>query len=319
MQRKPEQQEKEEKILPAVPMTGKKKEHGEQLVTKDQEESPDMVDEILGRRRNTRQQGKETQKEEESGDNKYNPSGNAKQKCETATADRERKKRVPPPPSARVDESKIDEEAVAKLEKTRLERLREEADKKEENKDDLEIAKPKKEEEERMPEQPLTPLLPREESPIGDRSTTEEMEDDKAEQCAAEERDARQTPPSQAWHRNTRPAEPKIPKQWKLEEPKPRLEGEQARIRLDQLAYLAMWMKEDDETRYFWEGRQPDQEAEIARLAREMQKTDQQLGQGATAQCIASKLREWGYEEPLGAPSQETAPETKKGEVHRYH
>ena len=45
-------------------------------------------------------------------------------------------------------------------------------------------------------------------------------------------------------------------------------------------AYLAMWMKEDDETRYFWEGRQPDQEADIARLAREMQKTDQQLGQG---------------------------------------
>ena len=141
------------------------------------------------------------------------------------------------------------------------------------------------------------------------------MEDDKAEQCEAVERDVLQPPTSQAWRRNT---QHKIPKQRKLEEPGPRLEGEQARIRLDQLAYLAMWMKEDDETRVFWEGRQPDQEADIARLAREMQKTDQQLGQGATAQCIASKLTEWGYEEPLGAPSQEAAPETTEGEAHRY-
>ena len=43
-----------------------------------------------------------------------------------------------------------------------------EADKKEENKDDREIAKPKEPEEEKMAEQPLTPLLPREDSPIGD-------------------------------------------------------------------------------------------------------------------------------------------------------
>ena len=306
--------------MPVVTMTGNKKRHGEQLVTMDQEESPDMVDEILGRRTNTRQQRKETQNEEENCGNKRNQSGNTKQKCKMATADREGKKRVPPPPSARVDESRIDEDAVAKLEKARLERLREESDEKKENKDNLDTANPKEEKEKGKAEQsqPLTPLVPREESPIGDGSTTEEVEDDKAEQCAAVELDARQTPPSQAWHRNTRPAEPKIPKQWKLEEPKPRLDGEQALIRLDQLAYLAMWMKEDDETRFFREGRQPGQEADIARLAREMQKTDQQLGQGATAQCIASRLTEWGYEEPLGAPSQETAPETTDGEAGHY-
>ena len=147
-----------------------------------------------------------------------------------------------------------------------------------------------------MAQQPLTPLQPREDS----------------EQCAL------QPPTSQAWHRNTRPAEPKTPKQRKWEEPGPRLEGERASIRLEQLAYLAMWMKEDDETRFFWEGTQPDQDADVARLAREMQKTDQQLGQGATAQCIASKLTEWGYAEPLGGASQEAAPETTEGEAHRY-
>ena len=85
-----------------------------------------------------------------------------------------------------------------------------------------------------------------------------------------------------------------------------------------QLAYLAMWMKEDDETRFFWEGTQPDQDADVAGLAREMQKTDQQLGQGATAQCIASKLTKWGYAEHLGGASQEAAPETTEGEAHRY-
>ena len=77
-------------------------------------------------------------------------------------------------------------------------------------------------------------------------------------------------------------------------------------------------MKEDDETRRFWEGKQPDQEADVSRLAREMQTTDQQLGQGATAQCIASRLTEWGYDDPLGVPSQEKTPETTDREVDRY-
>ena len=149
-----------------VTMTGKKKRHGEQLVTMDQEESPDMVDEILGRRTNTRQQKKETQNEEENCDNKHNQSGNTKQKCKMATADREGKKRVPPPPSARVDESRIDEEAVAKLEKARLERLREESDEKKENKDNADTANPKEEGEKGKAEQsqPLTPLVPREDA-----------------------------------------------------------------------------------------------------------------------------------------------------------
>ena len=294
----------------------------------EEESSPDMVAVILGEAEERRpRQGK--QKEERTTTSPPARSGTQESAPPVQT-------RVPPSESARVSaellrqrneeirqrEQRIEwqnwENAAKKYLKTRRQlqereeaRVREEVNKKEENKDDREIAKPKEAEKERMAEQPLTPLLPREESPIGDQSTTEQMEDDKAEQWAL------QSPTSQAWHRNTRPAEPKIPKQRKWEEPAPRLEGERASIRLEQLAYLAMWMKEDDETRYFWEGRQPDQEADFARLAREMQKTDPQLGQGATARCIASKLTEWGYEEPLGAPSQEAAPETTEVEAHR--
>ena len=270
---KPEPQQKEEKIDAAVNTTGKEKRNETQQVTMDRDESPDMVDEILGRTASSRQAKTDMRIKEES--------------CAT-------------------------KEAVARLEEARLKRIREESDKMKENKDNSHSAKLKADEEQRKAQQsqPLTPLLPREESPIGDGSTTEEVEDDKLEQDTRAEPHDRPTQPSEAWHKNTRPAEPRMTKKRQASEPRPRLEGEQAQLKLDQLAYLAMWLKDDDETRRFWEGRQPDLEEDIARLAREMQTTDLQLGQGATAQCIASRLTEWGYEEVLGEPSQEKAPET---------
>ena len=318
---KPEPQQKEEKIDAAVNTTGKEKRNEIQQVTMDRDESPDMVDEILGRTASSRQAKTDMRTKEESCATKHIQSGNTKRKCkQQENTEREEKKKVPPPPSARVDESRIDEEAVARLEEARLKRIREESDKMKENKDNSDTAKLKADEEQRKAQQsqPLTPWLPREESLIGDGSTTEEVEDDKLEQDTRAEPHDRPTQLSEAWHKNTRPAEPRMTKKWQASEPRPRLEGEQTQLKLDQLAYLAMWLKEDDETRRFWEGRQPDLEEDIARLAREMQTTDLQLGQGATAQCIASRLTEWGYEEVLGEPAQEKAPGTVYSGTNSY-
>ena len=166
--------------------------------------------------------------------------------------------------------------------------------------------------------QPLTPLLPRDESPIGDGSTTEEMEEEKQEQAAGAETQHQPAQPSEAWRKEARPAEPQMPNKWKVTGSKTQLDGKQAQLKLDQLAYLAMWMKEDEETRQFWEGRQPDLEADTARPARELQKMDLHIGQGATAQCIASQLTEWGFQDVLKAPLQETTPETTYGGVNHY-
>ena len=235
-----------------------------------------------------------------------------------------------------MDESKIDEVAVARLEKARLERLsetgkdigerqetkevKEEPNNPKENRERLDTAGSTKEKDQaRMQQsQPLTPLLPRDESPIGDGSTTEEMEEEKQEQAAGAETQHQPAQPSEAWHKEARPAEPQMPNKWEVTGSKTQLDGKQAQLKLDQLAYLAMWMKEDEETRQFWEGRQPDLEADTARPAREMQKMDLHIGQGATAQCIASQLTEWGFQNVLKAPLQETTPETTYGGVNHY-
>ena len=123
---KPEPQQKEEKIDEAVNTTGKEKRNQIQQVTMDRDESPDMVDEILGRTASSRQAKTDMRMKEESCATKHIQSGNTKQKCKQENTEREEKKKVPPPPSARVDESRIDEEAVARLEEARLNRSREE-------------------------------------------------------------------------------------------------------------------------------------------------------------------------------------------------
>ena len=339
MPRQPEPQKEEKKPAPPATTTGKGKEIGTQPTTTEQEESPNMVDEILGRttgQKQAKRETAETHTSEENRDIKYAQSGNTKQKHTQETARKEEKRRVPPPASARVDESKIDEVAVARLEKARLERLsetgkdikerqgtkefKEEPNNPKENQERLDTAGSTEEKDQpRMQQsQPLTPLLPRDESPIGDGSTTEEMEEEKQEQAAGAEPRQQPAQPSEAWRKITRPAEPQMPNKWKVIGSKTQLDGKQAQLKLDQLAYLTMWMKEDEETRQFWEGRQPDQEADTAQLAREMQKMDLHIGQGATAQCIASQLTEWGFQEVLKESLQETTPETTYGGVNHY-
>ena len=60
--------------------------------------------------------------------------------------------------------------------------------------------------------QPLTPLIPRDESPIGDGSTMEELE--------GEEEDHGCGKVSESWHKNTGPAERLMPKKRNLQEKK---------------------------------------------------------------------------------------------------
>ena len=134
-------------------------------------------------------------------------------------------------PSARVDESRIDEEAVARLEPARLERIREEAGETKKNEDNPGATKLTEDgrgtaqltEESGNRSQPLTRLMPREESPVGDGSTTE-VEDEKTDQKEEASAGPQERPtqpseagrPSEAWHKNTRPAEPQIPKKWNI-------------------------------------------------------------------------------------------------------
>ena len=62
--------------------------------------------------------------------------------------------------------------------------------------------------EENRQSQPLTPLIPRDESPIGDGSTTEELEGEEEEQASRKEPQPQQARSSESWRKNTRPAEP---------------------------------------------------------------------------------------------------------------
>ena len=204
-------QREEEKLAAKATMTEKKREDDNKLVTTEQDESPDMVDEILGRKTSRRQAKKEVQNKEESCNIKPSQSGNTKQKGKQATTEREAR-RVPPPPSARVDESKIDEEAVARLERTRLERLQEDNPGPLKQTEERSGATQLKEEEENK-SQPLTPLMPREESRVGDGSTTEVEDDtkDQKEDASAGQQSRPTQPPescrsSQTWHRNNRKA-----------------------------------------------------------------------------------------------------------------
>ena len=125
-QLKPQREEK--KAASITTATGKGKASETEPATTEKEESPDMVDEILGRRTGSKQAKKETAKmhtEEENRNTKQAQSGNTKEKHTQETAKKEERKRVPPPASARerVDESKIDEVAVARLKAARLKQI----------------------------------------------------------------------------------------------------------------------------------------------------------------------------------------------------
>ena len=151
--------------------------------------------------------------------------------------------------------------------------------------------------------QPLTPLIPVDEPSLGDGSTTEEVEGENDERLSGKERQPSQAATSYNWHKNRRPAEPKMPKRRKPS-------GEETKLKLEQIAYLTMWMQQEKGQRQAWEREPLDEEMDVNNLAREMQTMDEQLGEGATLQCIRSQLTEWGIQGVEDAGPQDKTPET---------
>ena len=89
--------------------------------TETKERSPDMVEEILAWQgpRKRGDEDKKTEAKEGTHNKKPAPSGNTKTDKKQEVPRRQEKPKVPPPASARVDETKIDELAVARLEAAR--------------------------------------------------------------------------------------------------------------------------------------------------------------------------------------------------------
>ena len=76
--------------------------------------------------------------------------------------------------------------------------------------------------------------------------------------------------------------------------------------------YKEGWLQQDAETRQLWEGKHPDLEEDTVRLAKEIQKMDLQLGEGADVQCIRSQLTKWGVQKIVQTEFQERTPETER-------
>ena len=275
----------------------------------EEESSPDMVDIILGKAKERRSRPR-TKKEK------------AATATPAATVGTMRpapamQAKVPPPESARVSaellrqrteenrqrEQRIEwqnwesaakrylktREQLQEREATRIQEERSQAERKKE-----EALKPavKEDKQGEQQNQPLTPLMPREESPVSNPTEELEREDEAPEQPTT----------SMTWRKNTRPAEPK----------RRRLTGEEVQLRLEQTAYLAIWMQQDKDQRQAWEREQPDEEGDIRCLAKEIQSLDEQLGDGATVQCVRSQLQEWGQPVLEEEWPQEKAPETPR-------
>ena len=96
------------------------------------------------------------------------------------------------------------------------------------------------------------------------------------------------------------------------QEKRRRLTGGEVQLRLEQTAYLTIWMQQDKDQRQAWEREQPDEEGDIHRLAKEIQSLDEQLGDGATVQGVRSQLQEWGKPVLEEEWPQERAPETPR-------
>ena len=281
----------------------------------EEELSPDMVAVILGE---VKEREKRPRKQQLT----------ATRPKETTADQPPVKARVPPPESARVSEELLRqrteenrrreqrlewqnwENAAKKYIKQReqLQERRETNEMEGQVEDKMEVGKEDKptvenDQEANRQSQPLTPLIPRDESPIGDGSATEDLEAEEEEHGRGEEPQQQEASGSENWHKNTRLAEPRMPK-------KRELTGEEVQLKLDQLAYLTMWMQQSTERRQAWEREYPNQDKDTISLAKKMQQMDMQLGDGATIQCIQRQLSEWGMQEPVQTEPQEQTPET---------
>ena len=281
----------------------------------EEESSPDMVAVILGEA-----------KERATKPRKQQPA--ATQPTERTAEQPPAKAKVPPPASARVSEELLRprteenrrleqrlkwenwEKAAKKYitQRRQLQERRETNEPEGKVEDKMETGKEDKptaenDQEANRQSQPLTPLIPRDESPTGDGSTTEDLEGEEEEHVRGKEPQRQQARVSESWHKTTRPAEPLMPK-------KRGLTGGEAQLRLNQLAYLTVWMQQSTERRQAWEREYPDQDEDAISLAKKMQQMDVQLGDGATIQCIQSQLIEWGMQVFVQTEPQEQTPET---------
>ena len=241
------------------------------------DDSPDMVEEILGWRDSSKREAETTppakRKAEEDDPSKRNTvSGNTKERKQEETAKEERRQRIPPPASARVDESKIDELAVARLEAARKGTAGPEAAR------EMRQIPTAEEERARIPqERPASPMRPREDSPIEGDSDTEtlRMEDEQpAESGKAPSQDWK-------WHSDAKPAEPaRAPRHSDL----------------DQTAYWVLWLGKSEECRQVWEKEWNKDQAkrDEEELAKRIYNLDKGVREGTTyeeLQKLLSKLQ----------------------------
>ena len=153
--------------------------------------------------------------------------------------------------------------------------------------------------------QPLMPLLPGEETRIEGGSTTDELNGEDEQQ--ARETTQRRARDVEAWHKNTRLAEPPEPKKREG-----KLEGRDVQLRIDQLAYLTLWMKQDTAIRQLWESEALEAEKDVVDLAGKVQQLDTQLGVRAKVQCIKSQLIALGEQELEQLKDQGQTPDTQQ-------
>ena len=189
------------------------------------------------------------------------------------------KVRVPPPPSARVSEELLLQRTVENKREQRLpweewekaqkryikqKELRERSEQKmaeEEGEDTTETGNMERAQAEAAPPatqgdtNPLTPLIPGDETPVEDGSATDELNCEEG-----------RTGDAEAWHKNTRPAEPPGPRE-KDQEPS----GGDFQLKIDQLAYLTLWMKQSVGTRQGREYAELDEEKDVIILAGKLQ------------------------------------------------
>ena len=200
------------------------------------ERSPDMVEEILAwQGPGERGEDRKSEAREDKQKEKPASSGNTKTETKQEILRRQEKPRVPPPESARVDETKIDELAVARLEAAR--EMRQTTAVGVPTRSDHRQEQPNTEKEERIrihQERPASPVRPGEETPIEGESDTEAMvtEDEQPTESG-------KTPhPDWKWHSDTKPAEPaRAPRHFDLE----------------QIAYWVLWLGKGEECRQLWE------------------------------------------------------------------
>ena len=257
-----------------------------------------MVQEILGwqasSKRETDQAPTARTKTKEDDPSKKNiPSANTKEKKPAEVAKEEGKPRVPPPASASLDESKIDELAMARLEAARKEQQQKTAEKNpgsenlrmETDKEttvqmtrgkgqEREEKKPEEEGTRHVLERPASPMRPGEETPVEGESTTEAIGTDE-EEGGGKGKDPKK---EWKWRSETRPAEPA---------------HALSHVELQQMTYLVLWFQKEEEHRKRWERnwKESQRDKDEEELAKRLQRLDGSIGEGTAYAEIQRQLQ----------------------------